>query len=90
MILQGKPDVLHVRIEAPTETRLWRLQEYEGLTATEAQEQIAKRDQDSSKYMERFFHVHWNDPLLYHLVINTGKWSIETAASLILDAAKRL
>jgi len=38
--LQDKPDVLHVRIQAPLALRVKRLQEREGLTLEAAQQKI--------------------------------------------------
>lgn len=89
-ILQNRPGVLHVRIEAPMEVRLRQIQKREGLSAEEAQRLIVQRDQSSAKYLSQFFGIRWDDPLLYHLVINTGKWGPETAAQLIVTAASHL
>jgi len=78
-ILQDRPDVLHVRVVAPDGTRIARLQEEEGLTIEEAQAKIARQDRATAEYLGRFFGIRWDDPALYHLVINTGKLSIEGA-----------
>jgi cytidylate kinase len=47
-------------------------------------------DQASAQYLERFFGVRWDDPLLYHMVLNTGKWELEAAAQLIAEALRRV
>ena len=32
----------------------------------------------------------WDDPELYHLVINTGKWKLEAAAQIIVNAVEQV
>ncbi len=93
MILKDDEDVLHIRVEAPLEHRIQRVKEE--LRATrklfnadielrrDAQDIIIERDAASVDYIKRFYHADWDDPMLYHLVINTGKVSIEHAAEII-------
>ncbi len=85
-ILRDKPDVLHVRIEAPLDLRVQRLVERSNVSAREAQHHIQTRDRASAEYLERFYGVNWADSSLYHLIINTGKWSPEAAAQCIVAA----
>jgi len=90
ILLQNRPDVLHVRIEAPISERMRRIRERTGLSV-EASEQLAnERDKQSARYLNQLFGVRWDDPLLYHLVLNTGKWSLEDGAQLIVSAVRRL
>lgn len=86
-ILADRPDVLHVRIEAPLEMRMARISQQEGMTLVEARALIAQRDFAAAQYLERFFGVDWHDTLNYALVINTGKCSFEAAAQIIVKAA---
>jgi cytidylate kinase len=92
-ILQDKPGVLHVRIEAPLEQRVNRVryQEMQGLEPgfqlRSARERIAERDRAAAAYLRRFYDVDWADPSLYHLVIDTAKWGMESGACLIAHAA---
>ncbi len=90
VVLKDKPDVLHVRIEAPMETRLWRLRNLEGLRPQEARQLITERDRAATRYMGHCHQAQWDNPLLYHLVINTGKIQPEWAVQIIVDAAKQL
>ncbi|NWG17253.1 MAG: cytidylate kinase-like family protein [Chloroflexi bacterium] len=88
VILRDKPGVLHTRIEAPIETRIQRVQQAEGVNEITARQRIDEHDQASARYLRQNFKVQWDDPLLYHLVINTGKWNMESAAHIIVEAAK--
>jgi len=90
VILRDQPHVLHVLVVAPLATRLKRLQEIEGLSLQEASRQIESRDKAVQQYLSRFYGVQWDDPYLYHLVINTGLCDTEQAAQLIVEAAHRL
>jgi cytidylate kinase len=90
VILKDKPDVLHVRIEAPYKERVQRLLDRENYSPGGAKDAALKHDRASSEYLQRFFNIDWNDPTLYDLVINTGKLSVDTAAHLIIFAVNYL
>lgn len=90
MILRDKPNVLHVRIEAPIEARIQRVMLSENVGEREARQRMDEHDRVSARYLREAFKVNWDDPLLYHMVINTGKWDIEPASQIIAEAAKRL
>ncbi len=89
-VLRDRAGALHVRIEAPLETRIQRVQLREGLTYELARDVVAQRDRAAADYLKRFYNVDWSDALLYHLVINTGRWSIENASRLIISAINQL
>lgn len=89
-ILQDRLDVLHIRIEAPLEERVRRIREKEMMSELEARSHIAERDRSAAQYLERFFNVRWDDPALYHLVINTGKWDVAAAVDIIEHAVSQL
>jgi cytidylate kinase len=89
-ILKDKPGVLHVRIEAPLEARIQRIQEQQKLSERDAERLISERDRSSARYVKRFYDADWSDPMLYHLVINTGRWGTEAAAQLIVSALSHL
>jgi len=89
-ILQNMPGVLHVRIEAPQEKRIRYIQQQEQLGEAEARDLINEKDKAAETYLRRFHSVNWNNPLLYHLVLNTGKFETRAAMQLICEAAKHL
>ncbi len=88
--LQDKDNVLHIRIVAPTGQRIARLVAEKGLTVEAAQQLISQRDRATAEYLGRFFGVHWDDSTLYHLVINTGKLTVDGATQIIVDAVVQL
>ena len=88
--LADKPDVLHVRIVAPLETRIKRWQAREGLTAEEARQKVLDRDAAHIDFVKRFYDAELSDPTLYDLVINTEKLTPAAAASLIIKALEHI
>jgi CMP/dCMP kinase len=89
-VLRDRPGVLHVRIQAPLEERIRRVSQREGLTREAARDLIVERDRAAQDYLHTFYSVAVGDPALYHLVLNTGLWSIEAAAQIVVDALKHL
>ena len=94
VILRDQPGALHVRVEAPWEDRVQRIKQRfdlrgEGARA-EAQNYIARQDDASADYLRRFYDANIKDALLYHLVLNTGRLSIDAAAAVIVSAVRQM
>ena len=89
-ILNGKPGVLHVRIDAPLDDRIRRIQDQENLSQRDAERQIATRDRAAEDYVKRFYDIDWSNSAHYHLMINSSKWGIEAVARLIVNAVSQL
>lgn len=90
VLLRGKPNVLHVRIEAPQEVRVENVAADEELTRSMAEPLVEERDRAAAGYLQRFYGVDWYEPWLYHMVLNTGKLSVEAATAVIVEAARHL
>ena len=90
VVLKDFANALHVRIHAPEDLRILRLTERLGLDQKEAERQIHQADKERVRYMKHFYDAKWDDPDLYHLVINTGKVSLDLATQIICDTAQRL
>jgi len=88
VLLKDLPGTLHVRIIAPFEVRLRRLIKSEGVEEKHAAEILRRSDSDSFGYIQSFFHVDWNDPTLYDLLINSAKVSLETSVEMIIDSVR--
>jgi cytidylate kinase len=82
-ILEDKPDVLHVRVVAPFEDRVERIQSRESLSAAQARRLITENDRATQEYLRTFHQVDVDDPSLYHMVLNTGKLGIERTVEMI-------
>ncbi len=90
IVLQDHSHALHVRVQAAKALRVHRLCERLGLDEKEAERQVNQSDKERARYMQHFYNVDWNDPALYHLVINTGKLSVDLSTALICETVQRL
>lgn len=86
VVLRDAPDVLHVRLVAPIEQRVERVQRREELSEAEARARIVERDEASLDYLKRYYDCDPDEPLIYHLVLNLGKLSTADACDLIVKA----
>jgi cytidylate kinase len=86
VILEDKPDVLHLRVVAPFEDRLRRMQASQDMTPSQARRYLQETEGASAEYLRSFHHVDPDDASLYHLVVNTGKLGIEGALALVKQA----
>jgi cytidylate kinase len=71
-------------------TRILRIQKREGGDAEEARRLAIQQDQAAAQYLQRLFGIRWDNPTLYHILINTGKWEFERAARIIFNALSQL
>lgn len=86
-VITGKLDrVFHVRLVAPLEMRVAYIQETFKLTRKAAALKIANEDKGRRRYLKKHFDSDVDDPLLYHLVINTDRLPGQEAAELIACA----
>ncbi|HEV2437492.1 MAG TPA: cytidylate kinase-like family protein [Verrucomicrobiae bacterium] len=80
------PNVLHVRLVAPFEKRVEHAHQYYNMTRAEAQKFCLTEDHGRARYLKKYFNADIDDPLLYHLIINTGQMDYDAAAKLIGEA----
>ncbi len=89
-ILREKPGVLHVRLNAPLGARALRVKERSHIMLGQATDLVRDKDERASAYLARFHGIDWDNTLLYHLVINTGKWELTDVAEVIISALNNL
>ena len=78
-VLRAVPHVLRIRVCAPMPFREKVITERLGLKdVSEARAEIEKNDAAHARIMRGGFGVNWQDPLLYHAVLNTGSIPIDT------------
>ena len=90
MITANLPHVLRVRLTAPLEKRVEQVCQFYHLTVIEAQKFCLSQDRGRERYLKKYFKADINDPLLYHLIINTGLVGYDAAVKLIGDAVLNL
>ncbi len=75
--------VLHVRLVGSPEKRLAHVQEYYKMGEKEARAFMEGEDRGRKRYLRKYFDENIDDPLLYHMVINTDRVSHARAARAI-------
>lgn len=89
MLLRDRSDAVRVFITAPMSVRIARVRERTGCGPEDAAREIKKSDQHRLAYMQQYYSVHWRDPSLYDLIVNTEHLSADVAAALIIEAGRR-
>jgi cytidylate kinase len=87
LVTSKLPHVFHVRLIGSLEKRIEHIQEIRSLGKKAAAELVHDEDLGRERYLKKYFNKHPDDPMLYHLVINTDMLSYADAARLIADAA---
>jgi cytidylate kinase len=90
VVLRDHPDILHLRIVAPLETRRTWLQEERNMSVPAALAWLEKSSQTRNRYLQRCYRVRVDDPTLYHLVINTGLIDMSQAVNLVIQTFRAL
>ena len=84
-VLSELPNMLSFRFVADHQTRLERLEKEFNFTEKQAQQRIDESDNNRRGFHKSFFNADAEDPAHYHLVVNSGKLDIKSAAALIVS-----
>jgi hypothetical protein len=89
-VITAKLDnVFHARLIGSEEVRVGRVEEHYRLEHKPALEFLRKADRGRKRYLRRYFHQNIDNPLLYHLTLNTDRLTVSQAAELLGDAVIR-
>ena len=81
-------NAFHVRLVAPPEERIKHLMDIHGIDRHDAILFMKKEDAARRNYLMNYFHKNVDDPLLYHMVLNTHDLGHEGAAKVIVRAVQ--
>lgn len=81
-LLGNMRHVLRVRVTAPERVRATRI-EQQGLVPDAAVVLVRQSDNELGARVSYLYHVDWNDPLLYDLVVNTERMTVAEGAALV-------
>lgn len=87
--LAARPDVFHVRIIAPLETRIAYVMRREGRDQAAARARILQKDDERRQYLQTYYQRDPGNPHLYDLVVNTGILDLDSAVDVIQLALER-
>ena len=80
-------NAFHVRLVASLDTRIKRIAQDQKLSEKEAAEVVKKHDRGRERYLREHFNRDINDPLLYHMILNTDLVPYEEATRIVGEAA---
>jgi cytidylate kinase len=76
---------IHIRLEAPIESRVKRIIGAFGLAEKQARETVAEKDKAKAELVKTIFHKDIRDPLLYDMPGNTDRVPIGEIAKLLIE-----
>lgn len=79
-------NAFHIRLVSTIEDRVEHVKQIYGYDTKQAAEFLKKDDQARKNYISTYFHKQIDDPLLYHLTINTHCVNHDHTAEIIADA----
>jgi len=82
-------NVFRVRLIASLATRIQRVQRSLGLLPAAAARLVKRQDRGRERYVRANFHASLDDEMLYHLILNTDRFSCAEAAIVIAEGAQR-
>lgn len=83
VVLGNHKEAFHIRVVAPFDLRCERVMQARGMNRENAEELVKQHDRWRKLYLQNYHGVDWDDPLLYHLTINTGSMEEESAVDLV-------
>jgi len=87
-LLTGVPQVLRVKVIANMEFRIKAAMERSHLTKEDAMLVIKTNDDKRAKWTRFLYHVDWNAPSLFDLVINLDQISLSGAGDVVCDTVE--
>jgi len=83
-LLRGVPHVPCIRIMRPFDQRVqWLMNEIDTDDRSVAEAEIQRSDQANASRMHEQFGVEWNQPVLFDMVLNTDRLSVDTCVQMI-------
>jgi len=79
---------VRVRVVAPRPLRIAKTELRRGLSRTEAERWVDQTDADRERFIKNHFNRDPHDPLNYDLTLNSGRYSTDECARLIVDATQ--
>jgi cytidylate kinase len=89
-VLSRETDALHVKLVAPRSFRLKVATERLGCRPEKAGQVLERTDRMRARYLREYYRRDWEDPLNYHLILNTGVLGFDGAADVIVGRARAM
>lgn len=89
-VLASERDAIHVRLVASHDHRVRLAMTELGLSEDEARDVVDEHDTNRERYHKEMYGRDWNDPVNYHMILNTELLGNDGAADLVVARAKSL
>jgi cytidylate kinase len=89
VVLARQREALHVKLVAPKPHRVEAVAARLGVSQEQAAAAVDESDSTRARYHRQYYHRDWNDPVNYHLVLNTGTLGLDGATDVIVAVARR-
>ena len=89
-VLARERDALHVKLVAPRAFRIQVASARLGCAAAKAASVLDETDKMRARYNQQYYRRDWNDPINYHLVLNTGALGFDGATAVVVGRARSL
>ncbi len=87
VVLRGRPNVFHVRLDGPPAARELQAARLKGITPAQAHQERVHTDRARDAYVRYFYRVHREDWRLYHLLLDATAVEPAAMAEAIVVAA---
>ncbi|MBE9485546.1 MAG: cytidylate kinase-like family protein [Chloroflexi bacterium] len=85
LVSQELANCIHLRLVAPYEFRVQKIMSSRGLNQADAEKFISLHQQQRDDFVKRFADCALDDPLFYHLLINSSRLDVAGIAELVED-----
>jgi cytidylate kinase len=89
-VLAQERDSLHLKLVAPKLFRIQAAATRLGIDVRKATEIVDDSDSTRARYHRQYYGRDWNDPVHYHMVLNTGALGLDGATGVIVARARAL
>jgi cytidylate kinase len=86
--LGERANILHVYVVGPRHQRVAAIMRRLGVAQRDAERRLDDTDAGRRRYVKETYGRSWDEAANYDLVVNTGRFSVEHAADLIVEAAR--
>ena len=88
LVLENHINAFHVFLYAPEDCKVKRVMERESMSMEDACHKIKRIEQDRSNHYRQYAHKEWGRADSYDLTVNTGLYSDEKTADIIVNAMR--
>jgi cytidylate kinase len=89
VVTADMPHVFHLRLVGSLDRRIERISRLMQMDRKEAEAYIVKEDRGRARYLQQHYNANVDDPLLYHLILNTDRFADEVGVEVVAEAALR-